>query len=283
MNKKMKNKSGTSLIATVLTLLIFSLFIAIAVSLVTTGSNIAVQEEQGTDAFYIADGGLEYAHFALTQNADWYRSTTDPIQITSTNLGAGSFTVNINLPATRLSRRLRTTDTVAIVYTTNLTNRFPSSGSLQIEDDIVQYTGIVGNTFTGITGISSAHSRGEIVYPVTTLSNGLASLGSPCTPTSAASFNIAYHLKFLTAGTIDIEGEEISYTSSTVAGGVMTLNGVTRCLNLTSSAHSSGATVTPILFGGDTADYQAEIISTGTVTNPLAVNVVRTVRKTVQR
>ena len=51
---KLSDNSGLSLIATVLALLLFSLFIAVAVSLVTTGSNIGVQEEQGVQAFYIA-------------------------------------------------------------------------------------------------------------------------------------------------------------------------------------------------------------------------------------
>jgi len=50
---KTLNQSGLSIIATVLALLIFSLFIAVAVSLVTTGANIGVQETQGRQAFYI--------------------------------------------------------------------------------------------------------------------------------------------------------------------------------------------------------------------------------------
>jgi len=51
---KTLNQSGLYLIATILALLIFSLFIAVAVSLVTTGANIGVQETQGQQAFYIA-------------------------------------------------------------------------------------------------------------------------------------------------------------------------------------------------------------------------------------
>ena len=54
----MKTQSGLSIVATILALLIFSLFIAVAVSLVTTGAHIGVQEEQGVQAFYIAEGGL---------------------------------------------------------------------------------------------------------------------------------------------------------------------------------------------------------------------------------
>jgi hypothetical protein len=184
----------------------------------------------------------------------------------------------------------------ATVYL-NLPGRFPNpAGWLQIEDTIgsgaefVQYTNLAGNVFTlsnrnvtigGVTGALGNHPRGSVVYPVSTLSTALGTLGSPCTPTPAASFDIVANTKFLSAGTIDIQGEEIGYASSTTTAGVMTLNGVIRCLNLTSSAHAGGAggsPVTPILFGGDTADYQAEITSIGTMGAAM-----RTVKKTVQR
>lgn len=87
MNKHTLNNSGISLIATVLTLMIFALFIAIAVSLVTTGSNISLQEEQGTDAFYIADGGIEYT----IERNNFPNYSVSP----SVNLGDGSFTVSV--------------------------------------------------------------------------------------------------------------------------------------------------------------------------------------------
>lgn len=57
---KMKTQSGLSLIATIITLLIFSLFIAVAVSLVTTGANIGVQETQGQQALFIAERVIEF-------------------------------------------------------------------------------------------------------------------------------------------------------------------------------------------------------------------------------
>lgn len=84
---KLSTNSGASLVATVLALLIFALFIAIAVSLVTTGSNVALQEEQGTDAFYIADGGIEYT---IKRN-NFPNYSVSP----SVNLGDGSFTVSV--------------------------------------------------------------------------------------------------------------------------------------------------------------------------------------------
>lgn len=87
MKHKLLNNSGLSLIATILTLLIFSLFIAVAVSLVTTGANIGVQETQGQQAFYIAEGGLQYA----IRTNNFPNFIVNP----SVNLGDGSFTTAV--------------------------------------------------------------------------------------------------------------------------------------------------------------------------------------------
>lgn len=84
------SNSGVSLIATVLTLLIFALFIAIAVSLVTTGSNISLQEEQGTQSLFIADGGLEFSAVFNFPNHDGWSTP-----VTNKPLGAGTFTLTV--------------------------------------------------------------------------------------------------------------------------------------------------------------------------------------------
>ena len=86
MKHKHSDNAGLSLVATVLVMMILALFAAIGVSLVTTGSNVAVQEERGLEAFYIADGGLQYAEKA--NNFPNY-------DVSSTNLGDGSFTVTV--------------------------------------------------------------------------------------------------------------------------------------------------------------------------------------------
>ena len=57
----LSSQSGLSIIATVMVMMILALFAAVAVSLVTTGSSIGLQEEQGVEAFYIAEGGMHYA------------------------------------------------------------------------------------------------------------------------------------------------------------------------------------------------------------------------------
>jgi hypothetical protein len=301
MNKK--NQNGVTIIAAIFIIVVLGFMGVMFLTMINTGSFTAVNDIQSAQALYVAEGGAEYAQYALAQNRNWYRSVSDPMPAPASailNLGVGSFfNVSTNLPATRLSLRLLPGIMTATVYL-NLPGRFPSAGWLQIEDNIgiggtaefVQYTNLVaGNVFTlsnrnvtisGVTGTTLGnHPRGSVVYPVSTLSTALGTLGSPCAPTPAASFDIVANTKFLSGGTIDIQGEEIGYASSTTTAGVMTLNGVIRCLNQTSSAHAGGAggsPVTPVLFHGDTADCQAEITSTGTMGAA-----VRTVKKTVQR
>lgn len=289
-----ETERGIALIAAVFLIVVFGFLGVIVVSLVGTQGFSAMNEVKSDQAFFVAEGGTEFSQRFLAQNLQWYRSTVDPILIPATNLGAGSFNVSVNLPATMLRTRIPDdTSTAPIrVYTTN---RFPASGFLQIKEDLltgdaefVFYSGIVGNTFTGISrgqtvgGVSngaSAHARGDRVYPVTTLTVALAnSCAAP------ASFTVASHPKFLGAGTVDIDGEEISYTGSTIAGGAMTLTGVTRCQNGTAStAHNNGRPVTPLLAEGTLPDLEAEIISTGTVSLAAVGNAARSVRKTVQR
>ena len=101
------------------------------------------------------------------------------------------------------------------------------------------------------------------MYPVTTLSTAL-----PANCTTVASINLAAHPKFLGAGTIDIEGEELLYSGSSTSGGTLTVTGVLRCQNGTlAAAHAAGAFVTPMLVDGTPVDYEAEVISTGTLGN----------------
>jgi hypothetical protein len=281
-----QNQRGVSLIAALFILLVLAFMGVMFLSLIGTDSLTSVNDLSSLQALAIAEGGVEFEQRRLSQNLDWYRSTTDPPAASLRNLGTGSFTATTYLAATKLRRRLRTGDTTISAYTTD---RFPSSGFLQIEDDVaggaefVQYTGIAGTTFTGVTRgrtigtvatVAASHPRGSVVYPVTTLSAGLAASCS-----APATFTIAAHSKFLTTGILDIEGEEILYTGSSIAGGTMTLTGVQRCLGSVGPvAHAAGQPVTSLLVGGETADYQAEIVSTGSLGSAT-----RGLRKNVQR
>lgn len=309
MNRPAQRRSdrGASLLAAIVLIILIGFFGAIAMNLTGTQNSSALNETQSSQALYIAEGGLEFANRSLAQNLDFYRSTADPIALPATTLGNGSFVVNAFLPVTLLRTRIPNgTSTNPIrVYATA---RFPTSGYLQIDDNLggagefIQYTGIAADTFTGVSrdrtinginGAGTSHERSSRVYPVTTLSTALLNNigGTSCVPTTmATSIGIAAHPKFLPAGTISIassadptDPEEIGYAGSTTSGGVITLSGVVRCLNGTSSAHSVGDPVTSVLVDGGGPDYEASVLSTGTVTIAGLSSAVRAVRKTVQR
>ena len=287
MNPRTSQKGFLMIVAIVL--LVVIAFLAVMLSSLVAGNAISGASHFGSmQALYQADSGLEFEQRRWAQNLDWYRSATDPNPnpATSQTLATGSFTVNTNLPATLLKTGLAPAAATITAYTTD---RFPASGILQLEEDLilgaefVRYTGISGNTFTGVTRgvtvgtvVSSAvaHARSDKVYPVTTLVDALTA--SCTTPTS---FRIAAHSKFLSAGTLDIEGEEISYSGSTVTGGNMMLTGVKRCLGLVVLvSHVINQPVTPVLANGDSANYQGEMAATGTMGSNI-----RYARKTIQR
>jgi hypothetical protein len=116
--------------------------------------------------------------------------------------------------------------------------------------------------------------RSDTVYPVTILRTAL-----PANCAALASIQVDTNSKFLSAGTLDIEGEEIAYAGSSTSGGTMTLTAVTRCLGLVASvSHAIGQPVTPVNVGGDSASYEVESISTGT-----RANSIRYARRTIQR
>jgi hypothetical protein len=284
------NENGVTIIAAIFIIVILGFMGVMFLTMVNSGSFTAVNDIQSAQASYVAEGGVEFNQRSLALNLDWYRSA-DPLSTTTLNLGpTGSFTVTTTVPATVLRNRIPTAGSLAPISVYS-SNRFPIPGDLQIEDDIsadaefIHYTNIVGNTFTGltrnvtigtVTGASGAgaHARGSRVYPVTTLIDAM-----PNDCNAIASLRITAHLKFLGAGTLDIEGEEILYAGSSTAGAVMTLAGAQRCRGVIGPmAHPAGRPVTPVLVGGDSANYEAEVVSTGTVGSAG-----RMVRKTIQR
>lgn len=262
------------LLIVVLLLIVVVVSLGIALGNLIGNSTLASGVHVGSmQALFQAESGLEFEQRRWTQNLNWYRSATDPNPLApaAQALGGGTFTVSTNLPATLVRTAFSPVAGTLNVYTTN---RFPATGILQIEDDItgsgefVRYTGITATSFTGVTrgqavgsvvSVASAHVRSDNVYPVSQLRTALA---ANCLP--LASIQIDTNGKFLSAGTLDIEGEEIGYGGSSTSGGLMTLTGATRCLGPTpAAAHAIGQPVTPILVGGVSADQQVEIISTG--------------------
>ncbi len=262
------------LMIVVLFLLVVMVFLAGALGHQLANSTLSSGSHVGSmQAFFLADSGLEAEQRRWAQNLDWYRSTIDPNPTApaAQALGGGTFTVYANLPATKVRTGFPTVSGTLNVFTTA---RFPTAGILQVEDDMtgsgefVRYTGVTANSFTGVTrgqpvgtisNVASNHARDDVVYPVTQLRTVLA---ANCTP--LASIQLDTNTKFLSAGLLDIEGEEISYGGLTIAGGTMTLTGIVRCQGLVNNvAHAVGQPVTPILVGGDSAWFQVEIFSTG--------------------
>lgn len=289
-------RQGGFLMIVALIIIVVLVFMAIAVGAMLGSSTLAGGNHVGSmQALFQAESGLEFEQRRWAQNLEWYRSASDPNPSAAgpQTLGSGTFTVSSNLPATMLDRGLSAGATTINVYTTS---RFPSSGILQIDDDLtlgaefVRYTGVTGTAFTGVTrgqsvgsvlaplpGVGSVHLRSDKVYPVTILRTGLL---ANCT--ALVSILVDANSKLLSAGTLDIEGEEISYNSSSTTGTTTTLKGITRCLDsvtlATPAAHLVGQPVTPVLVGDESADYQVEMISTGVQgTN------IRFARRTIQR
>ncbi|MBI3754034.1 MAG: hypothetical protein HY266_08350 [Deltaproteobacteria bacterium] len=80
------NQKGASIIAVIAIMLILAVMGAALVSLVTTGSDVSVNQLQSEQALYIAEGGLQYA--VKTNNFPNYAVASKP-------LGGGSFTTTV--------------------------------------------------------------------------------------------------------------------------------------------------------------------------------------------
>jgi hypothetical protein len=277
------NRKGSTLIIAIFIIVILAFMGVMFVSLINTSTFSSINNLQSMQALSVAEGGAEYEQLNLANNLDWYRSATDPLAApTPHSLGTGSFTVTSNLPATKLRAQVPATGTNPLrVYTTD---RFLSSGCILIDDEFIQYTGLGATNaicggrppcFTNITrvapacggGTQAAHSRGDAVYPVSTTSTNL-----PNNCNDMAALIMTDNTKFLTAGTLDIQGEEVSYSGSSRSGGNLTLTGIQRCQGGTPTS-GNNLPATPIL-----SSDQAEVISMGTVGAAA-----RTVKKTVQR
>lgn len=299
---------GFLLVVAVVLIVVLALLVTSLASITVVGGTSSAEQSVSGQALFLAEAGLEYGQRQLAQNVDWYRDSSDPVitngacppSTITQNFGQGTFSVCSNLPATMLRRNLSNSATEICAYTID---RFPTNGRLQIDDDLaangefVSYTGTTsslaacGNApaFTGVArGVTVgsvataavAHSRSDHVYPVTTLVSAITS--ATCT-TIPNPFQITDNSKFLTAGTIVLDDgaanhEEISYSGSSRAGGVMTLTGVQRCLSGAGFTWAANFPVTPLLVGSSAADYESEVVSKGT-----AGSASRELRKTVQR
>ena len=157
MKHNLLNNSGFSIIATVMVMMILALFAAVAVSLVTTGSNIGLQEEQGDAAFYIAEGGLEKAVYKFKTG-----TSCNSLGETDTSLGQGTFT--IAGPAATLYTLSNTLSAGiaagATIIPVTSSAGFAPKGRIIIDSEIIDYYDISGNSLInavrGIAGTTDA-------------------------------------------------------------------------------------------------------------------------------
>jgi type II secretory pathway pseudopilin PulG len=286
-----RRQRGVLLVAAIVLLVVVSALVAAIAFVTATSGSSATDNLRSGQALFLAESGLEFETRRMARNVDWYRSTTDPTAASGPQvLGQGTFTSSSNFPATKLRRRVVAASTAICVYTID---RFPASGTIQIDDDIsagaefVSYTGTTASSGTcgnlpaftgigrpatvgGITPPTGNHSRDDIAYPVTTLVDALA-ISATCV--APAQLRINDNSKFLNSGTISLDdgganSEDISYTTSSRAGGVMTLKGLTRLLGAGCPAWAVGAPVRPQLAnstGGSGNDNEVLASAVGNV------------------
>lgn len=299
-----KTQSGLSIVATILALLIFSLFIAVAVSLVTTGANIGVQETQGQQAFDIAEGGIQYA--AKTRNFPNY--VVNP----AVNLGVGSFTTAVptlpfNVGAGDLAITVSSTSgflQAAPPTDTDYWVMLCDSGGNPTPDLIlsstcekISFTTINPTSFTGGTrgrhsSTAAPHLQNAVVLTyswnpsiTTTLHGNTSANTSKICVNSTAGFTIPGFIQIADTNPNENQTEDIfcSGTGTTTAacGASCTVPTAcfTGCLRKAFDGDGNG-----IAHSDTTPLYQSEIgvitSSTGIISNPLAGNVQRVVQAT---
>ena len=292
-----RHQRGFLLIVAIVLLVVASILAATMAFMVATSGSSASDNLKSGQALFLAESGLEYEQRQLAQNVDWYRATTDPFDVTTRNLGQGSFTISVNVPVTELRTNMSAVPAPINVFTTNL---FPSpSGTLLIDDDFTALTGTaefvtynavsvsspytftINNRDRSINGVSGpsgavAHTRGTNVYPVTTLNSALPALplatGACASLPTLTSLTIVANSKFPSIGTITLyhtsgtNAEQISYAASTTSGGLTTLTGLTRCANGTTAiAAAANDPVVSMVANAGTNDFEVLIGSTGNV------------------
>ena len=133
------NQKGASIIAVIAVMLILAVMGATLISLVTTGSDVSVNQLQSEQALNVVEGGKEY----ILANRTFPNYST---QGAITNLGAGNF--RVATPAYVTPNPIAVGDTTINV---DSTAKFPSSGRIIIDSELIDYTGTTPTSFTGAT------------------------------------------------------------------------------------------------------------------------------------
>lgn len=96
------NQKGVSIIAVIATMLILAVMGVTLISLVTTGSDISVNQLRSEQAFNIAQGGIQYGLYTTTRGGGSWGEFNFP----SKSLGMGNFVLTTNTSIVGTERRM---------------------------------------------------------------------------------------------------------------------------------------------------------------------------------
>ena len=149
-----KNQSGVSIIAAIFIIVILAFMGMVFLTLFTSTSVTSINEFQSTRALYVAEGGLDRGIRYFTSPTLTERIACASIPATNTPLGSGEFSLTIeagspfySTAATTLSGGIVAGDTTISVGSTA---GYASYGRIMIDRELMDYTGITANSFTGI-------------------------------------------------------------------------------------------------------------------------------------
>src|SRR5581483_2001392 len=175
-------EKGVSLIVVILLVLVLGVVSATMVSLVNTESFNAMNQSSSSQAFYLAEAGIEKALYQLNTGMGCSAlSVTD-------NLGSGSFTntgtqYNPN-PLTTLSAALPNSTATTTIQVVNNAN-YASHGMIQVDSELINYTGKSGATQLtgarrGVNGTTvAAHAIGATVLQGECLIRSIGTVANP--------------------------------------------------------------------------------------------------------
>ena len=240
------NQKGASIIAVIAIMLILAVMGAALVSLVTTGSDISVNQLQSEQALNVAEGGKEY----ILANGTFPNYSTQGVTIPLGGTGSTVSNFKVDTPAYLSPPGI---DNIVTTIPVNSTANFPVPGRIVIDSEVIAYTGTDATpSFTGATRgaggtTAAAHASDNAVYPVTTLS------ADPGT-TNPTSITVTSTVGYLIPGVIKID-EEYIYCTGTNAPATTQFTGCARGYQgSTIDTHPIGRNV-----------FQYVITSTGTV------------------
>ena len=150
------NQKGVSLIAAIAAMILLAVLGVVFASMISVNQQSMVNHLRSTQAFYISDGGLERVTRFLLSPTLSERGACSSINgnanLTNISLGSGLFTVTTDVTApyyptaTTLSANINSSATTIPVSSTA---GYAPYGRIMIDREIIDYTSIIGNSFTG--------------------------------------------------------------------------------------------------------------------------------------